>query len=138
MNNKYIEMKRKHQKEVNNFPMFFAFSKEQFKEGMKKLGLEPSETNKIYKFGNTGGFYKRTDSAKLKKMLNRHDKEIKEAMKNDTFIFDMFYYELGNHEYSITYELGDTLDSLSLTYEEVQNDKRLLNALDLAIKKIME
>ncbi|NYC95061.1 hypothetical protein DFN09_003048 [Clostridium acetobutylicum] len=71
-------------------------------------------------------------------MLNRHDKEIKEAMKNDTFIFDMFYYELGNHEYSITYELGDTLDSLSLTYEEVQNDKRLLNALDLAIKKIME
>ncbi|NYC95062.1 hypothetical protein DFN09_003049 [Clostridium acetobutylicum] len=67
MNNKYIEMKRKHQKEVNNFPMFFAFSKEQFKEGMKKLGLEPSETNKIYKFGNTGGFYKRTDSAKLKK-----------------------------------------------------------------------
>ena len=46
--NRYVELKRRQEKEVNEFPMFFAFSKEQFSEGMKKLGLEPDEKDKIY------------------------------------------------------------------------------------------
>jgi len=37
--NSYLELKEKHQKEVNEFPMFFAFNDKQFKEGMKKFGL---------------------------------------------------------------------------------------------------
>ena len=38
--NKYDEIKEKHQKIVNKFPMKFAFSDEQFNQGMKELGLE--------------------------------------------------------------------------------------------------
>lgn len=94
-------MKEKHQKEVNEFPMFFAFSNKQFEEGMKKLGLESSETDKIYKFGKIGGFYRKTDVPRLKEMLNRHDEEMEKAIaSDDKFIFDMFHYELGNHEYT--------------------------------------
>ena len=39
--NKYAEMKREHQAEIENFPMFFAFSNEQFDENIKKVGLTP-------------------------------------------------------------------------------------------------
>ena len=36
MVNKYLLLKEKHEKRINNFNMFFAFSKEQLKEGLKK------------------------------------------------------------------------------------------------------
>ena len=43
----YLELKWKHQKEFNEFPMFFAFNRKQFDEGMKTLGLKPNQTNKV-------------------------------------------------------------------------------------------
>ena len=42
--NQYQEMRNRQQAEVNAFPMFFAFNKQQFAEGMRKLGLSPSDT----------------------------------------------------------------------------------------------
>ena len=33
--NSYVEMKERHQKEVNEFPMKFAFSDEQLKKAME-------------------------------------------------------------------------------------------------------
>ena len=64
--NTYKAMKDVHQKEVSDFPMFFAFSDKQFNEGMEKLGLKPSETDKIYRFGGTGGYYRKTNSPTLR------------------------------------------------------------------------
>jgi hypothetical protein len=132
--NNYQEMKAKHKKEVNAFPMFFAFNNRQFEEGMKKLGLEPSETNKIYKLGSTGGYYRKSDSTILKEMLDRQEAEMKEAMKDADFVYNMFYYELGNYEYNYTCSVTDTLDALGLTYEEIENNKLLLEALQKACK----
>lgn len=133
--NNYKSMKEKQQKEFNEFPMFFAFSDEQFEEGMKKLGLNPSETDKIYKFGGTGGFYRKENATLLHEMLKRHDEEMNNAIKNDDeFIFDMFNYELGNHEYIVTYDVSDTLSALGFTIDEVNNDKRLSDALQRACK----
>jgi len=37
--NKYDEVKNRHQKRVNDFPLGFAFSNEQFKNMMEKWGL---------------------------------------------------------------------------------------------------
>ena len=34
--NNYINMKSRHQQEVNDFPMFFAFSDKQFEKGIAK------------------------------------------------------------------------------------------------------
>jgi len=66
-------------------------------------------------------------------MIDRHDKEMKEAMANDDeFVLNMFSYELANHEYCITYDVSDTLDALGLTIDEVRNDERLSNALQKA------
>ena len=130
---KYIELKEKHQREVNDFPMFFAFSNSQFEAGMKKLGLEPNDTNKIYRLGDTGGFYKRSDSKTLWNMLDRHRAELETAMQDPEFAHDAFRYELANHEYVITGEVEDTLDALGLTLEEVNNNNVLKTALKKAI-----
>lgn len=138
MNNNYLALKERQQKEVNDFPMFFAFSDKQFEEGMKKIGLDPSDTDKIYKFGSTGGFYKKTDSQALKDMFNRHDEEMNKAIEEDKtgegFIYEMFNYELANHEYCVTYEVDDTLRALGLTIEEVNDDTRLSHGLNKARK----
>lgn len=133
--NTYLELKEKQQKEVNDFPMVFAFSNKQFDEGMQKLGLKPEETDKIYSIGG-GGYIRKTDSKALSEMSERHKKEMDEAIKNDktgdNFIFDMFNYELGNHEYTYTWDITDTINSLGLTIEEINNNKRLLHGLNKA------
>ena len=133
--NDYKKMKEKHQQEINEFPMFFAFNNKQFDDGMKKLGLDPSEEDEIYKLGGTGGFYRKTDATKLNEMFKRHEEEMRKAMADDDdFIFEMFNYELSNHEYIYTYDVTDTLNSLGLTADEVKNDKRLMDALQKACK----
>lgn len=139
--NTYLELKQQHQKEVNEFPMQFAFSDEQFKEGMKKLGLESTDTDKIYSLG-MGGFYRKSDAQTLREMFNKHDKEMKEAIENDEtgegFIFDMFNYELGNHEYCYTGSVSQTLDALGFTIDEINNNPKLLHGLEKACKYQIE
>lgn len=137
MANTYKTLKDQHAKEFNEFPMQFAFSNEQFKEGMKKLGLKETETHKVYSFGG-GGFYRRTDSKALGEMIERHNREMNEAIENDQtgegYIFDMFDYELANHEFGYTWDLEPTLDALGLTMDEVKANERLLHGLNLAKK----
>jgi len=121
--NAYEILRNKQQEEFNKFPMGFAFSDEQFKEAMEKLGLTEKDTDKVVSIG-AGGFIRKSDVKLFNEMNNRLDKEKKEAIAADKdgtgFIKDMFLYELGNHEYIITYDLTDTLDSLDLTMEDVK------------------
>jgi hypothetical protein len=132
----YSELKKQHQKEVNEFPFIFAFSNKQLAEGMAKLGLKEDETNKLISIGN-GGFIRKTDKEALNEMFNRHEKELKKAISEDStgegFIYQMFDYELANHEYCITYEIDDTLDALGLTIDEIRNNDKLLHGLRKAI-----
>lgn len=142
MSNEYLILKRKHQEEVNNFPMAFAFDNKQFKEGMEKLGLTEHDTDKVYSLSGTGGFYRKTDATALREMFDRHEREMQEAIDDDEtgdgFIFDMFLYELGNHEYGYTRELEPTLDALGLTIDEVNESDKLLYGLNKARKIIRE
>ncbi len=139
--NKYIEMKDRHQKEFDNFPMKFAFSDKQFKESMEDLGLTEKDTDKIIAIG-AGGFIRKTDFEAYKEMCERTIKEMQDAINEDKtgegFIKDMFKYELANHEYCITYELDSTLDAVGLTIEEVNNSKALRHGLELARKEYLK
>ena len=135
MGNAYVELTAKRRQGINNFPMMFAFSDKQFEEGMKKLGLEPTDTDKVCR-GWAGAIYRKSDAEALNKMLLGFNKEHQEAIANDKtgegFIYDMFKYELANHEYTYTMEVDQTLDALGLTIEEVEQDERLLNGLKKA------
>lgn len=138
----YTEMRDRHQKEWNDFPMFFAFNDSQFTEGMKKLGLKPSETKKIYKLGSTGGFYRKSDATALREMIDRHHAEEETAIAADIdgtgFAFEMFYHELANHEYCVTYDVTDALNALGYTMTKINNSEHLLKAFLNAEKQYRE
>ena len=140
--NSYQQLKEKHRQEVERFPMFFAFNNKQFAEGMKSLGLEPGDTDKIYKLGDTGGFYRRSDAAALREMFDRHEGEMQAAIDGDPtgegFCYEMFSYELSNHEFIVTGRISDTLDALGLTEEEVRANPKLKHGLALALEEQRE
>ncbi|MBQ8206404.1 MAG: hypothetical protein IJZ77_02995 [Bacilli bacterium] len=139
--NLYRVLKARHQKEVNEFPISFAFSEKQFEEGMRKLGLHPSETNKVYSIG-AGGFIRKSDSKAFDEMFKRHNDEMKNAIAQDKtgagFIKDMFVYEMGNHEFDYTGDLEPVLDALDLTFKDIEKSKKLQKGLKLAIKLFRE
>jgi hypothetical protein len=133
----YTELKTRQEKEHNNFPFMFAFSNKQFSEGMKKLGLLPTDTDKILSIGG-GGYIRKTDRIALSNMTKRHHKETEKAMQDDQYLYAMFLYELGNHEYCITYDVTDTLSSLGLTVEDVNASERMTKALIRATKDYLK
>ena len=130
--NKYRELKSKHQKEVDAFPFGFAFNQKQFDEMMLKWGLTPDDTDKIYKIGG-GGYIRKTDSDAMNEMFSRHEAERRAAMQDDEYLYQMFNYELANHEYGYTQDLTDTLEALGLTMNEINADSRMADALKRAI-----
>ena len=140
MKNKYDEIKEKHQQRVNNFPMIFAFSQEHLYEGMKKLGLKSTDTDKIYDMG-MGCFIKKIDIDDYNKMWSEIRKEHNDLINADKtgegYIKDMFISELENHEYSYTLDIDETLDALELTREQVNNSPTLKHGLYLARKEIL-
>lgn len=136
--NMYRELTAKHEKEINAFPFMWAFNQKQFDEGMRRLGLEPTDTDKIYSIG-AGGFIRKTDAEAMHELIERHTAERQAAIAADStgegFILDMFTYELDNHKYCITRDLEPTLDALGLTVEEVNASPALLHGLKLAERR---
>lgn len=138
--NQYQAMNARHQAEVDKFPFMFAFSPKQFEEGMVKLGLKPTDTDKILSIGG-GGYIRKTDRDALHEMLDRHAAETQAAVDADEtgegFVRDMFVYELDNHEFSYTMDTTDTLEALGLTAEEVYADPKLRHGLREAKKIVL-
>lgn len=134
--NTYQMLKAKQQKEVNEFPMAYAFGQKQFEEAMKKLGLEPSEKDKVCSLYGAGDIIRKSDVPEFLDMSRRHKQEIKDAIAadktGDGFIFDMFSVELADHEFCITGSYDDALAALNLTYEDIAKDKRLAHGLKKA------
>lgn len=92
MKNLYVELKNRHQEEVNNFPMAFAFSDKQFEEGMLSLGLQPHETDEVIDIGG-GGFIRKSDRDAYINLNKRIEEEMRNAIEDvdtgEQFIFDM-------------------------------------------------
>lgn len=137
--NRYMELKQRQQAEFSAFPMQFAFSKQQFAEGMAALGLTPTDKDKIYSAPG-GGFYRKEDSQRLKDMTDRFDRELSEAIAADAtgegFIYEMFLYELDSHEYGYTGDTTDALCALGYTAAEVLSDPRLKRGIEKAVTEI--
>lgn len=137
--NSYQQMVAKHQKEISEFPLVYGFGKEQIDEGMRKLGLKPSERNKVTSYFGVGDFLRITDVPALKSMLRRHEAERKAAIAADKtgegFIFDMVDTIMADHEFGYTQDFTDTLYDLGMTVEQVNADERFLHALQKAAKE---
>jgi len=101
----YREYIDKKSKGINALPLKFAFGMKQFKEMMESWGLTENDTDKIYKLGDTGGFYLKSDSQTIIDYFNQPD-DLEELMKDEAFRIDAFRYEMDNHEYAINWQ-GD-------------------------------
>lgn len=99
----YLQLKERHQKEMNAFPIAYAFNGKQLEEALEKLGATKEECVTVF---NMGDVMKKTDVPAFKAMLKRHKEELLEAMKDETFAEGAFLYEMNNHEYAINWS-GD-------------------------------
>lgn len=137
MSNQYRILKSRHQKEINEFPMFFAFYPAQVLSGMQRLGLESSDYSKVIALG-FGSFCRKSDAPAFYEMIERHKREVAEAIEADEdgcgFIYDMFSYELADHDYSWTENPSEAIRALGLTREDIENSPKMQWALSQAME----
>ena len=127
----YQELKDKHTKEFSEVPIFWAFSNEQFAEGLKKQNIVKGE--KLVSIG-AGGYLRKADVPILDEVIKKHKAEKKEFKKQDKELIKAIESELGNHEYIITYDPSDTIAALDLDME----DERILKCFNAARKNYLK
>jgi len=110
MENKYLILKRKQEKRINDFPQFFAFSNEQLQEGLKKLNTIKEEI--LSTFG--GGFIRKSDKEKYKEMWEIINKETENKRKDEKFLYSAFLYEMANHEYGYSQDDEEVLNAIGI------------------------
>ena len=133
----YTELRNRHQKRVNDFLSkyaFFAFDQEQFHEGLDRLQIRKDDAVQFC----PGGYMIRSRLPEYIKLAEDLRKERDLAAKEPEFAFDMFRYELANHEYSYTGSSEDAIDALGYTFDEIRADPVLKEALNKAINELMK
>ena len=116
---KYSELKRKQITELEEFPIAFAFNNKQLEDALTKLDAKAEECVSI----GGGSIIKREDLPNLEAMQQRHQEEMNEAFENDEFLTDAIRYELGNHEYCITYDARDALSALGIRIDDARKKR---------------
>lgn len=112
----YLDLKKRHEQEVSNFPVAYAFNEQQLKEALEKLGATKEECVTV--FGH-GDIVKRSDAKAFIAMLENHVDEIKRKLREDVeFAEAAFLYEMDNHEYAINWSADeDVLDCFCINWE---------------------
>lgn len=137
----YKQMKDRHQSEVNALPLAFAFSRDRYREKLAEWGIteEEAEAGAVVGIGN-GGFIRASDRDLVISTFERIADEEAAAIAADQdgtgYIYQMFLYELNNHEYSYTGDIDETLDALHISNKDLAENPALLNGLNLALKAI--
>ena len=101
----YLEMRERHLRDVNNFPIAFAFNEKQLNEALEKLSVK--SIDECCTVHNCGVIIRKRDFKAYKDMAINHEKELNEAMKDPEFAKSAFRYEMDNHEYAINWD-GDS------------------------------
>ena len=131
----YLDLQKKHQEEMSNFPIAYAFSDKQLEEALEKLGAKKEECVTV---AGHGDIIKKTDVPAFFAMMKRHKEELLEALKDPDFAEAAFLYEMDNHEYAINWSGDeDVLDCLNLDWKKIK-EMGLQMAWDSARNKHME
>ena len=85
--NDYVKMLERHQEELAQFPIVYAFGQEQFEKAMQKLGLEASDTEEVCSIFGAGDIIRKSDAPKFLDLLKnttancrRPSKQIRQEM----------------------------------------------------------
>jgi len=102
--------------------IFYAFSDDQFNEGIAKIGITQDEVKeKLYNLGG-GGYILKSESKEMERMLQKASDELDAILNDKKQLLDALSYELMNHEYCITYDTSDALDALGLKESDIDAD----------------
>jgi len=102
--------------------IFYAFSDDQFNEGIAKIGITQDEVKeKLYNLGG-GGYILKSESKNMERMLQNASDELDAILNDKKQLLDALSYELMNHEYCITYDTSDALDALGLKESDIDAD----------------
>ena len=115
----YLDLQKKHQDELSDFPIAYAFNDEQLTEALVKLGATKEECVTV--FGH-GDIVKKTDAKAFVDMLKRHTEEMKQRLREDVdFAEAAFLYEMDNHEYAINWSADeDVLACFAITFDDIR------------------
>ena len=132
----YLDMKKKHEKELSEFPIAYAFNEKQLEEALEKLGATKDECVTV--FGH-GDIVKRENAKPLIAMMERHVDELKRKLREDVeFAEAAFLYEMDNHEYAINWSADeDVLDCFCINWNFIR-EHGLQMAYDSARNKHMK
>lgn len=114
----YHDLKKKHEKEISDFPIAFAFNDKQLKEALEKLNADISE---VCTYLEIGDVIRKKDVPAFKNMLLRHRDEIYIFLTNNKQdAYEAFRYEMENHEYAINWDGdADVLGEFNLTEKKL-------------------
>lgn len=74
--NDYVKMLERHQEELAQFPIVYAFGQEQFEKAMQKLGLEASDTEEVCSIFGAGDIIRKSDAPKFLDLLKKTPQRI--------------------------------------------------------------
>lgn len=135
MRQAYLDLQARQQKELEDFPIAYAFDKKQLEIALEKLGATVEE---CCTYMGMGDVMKKADVPAFKAMLRRHTEEIHEALKDEEFAEAAFLYEMDNHEYAINWSGDeDVLGCFSLS-EKLLKEMNLEGAYRRAQRKHMD
>lgn len=140
----YAELKKKHQDEVNAFPLGFAFGDKQFKEMMSKWGLDADndeDLKKIAYLGIGGAYIRKSDIPAYNEMAERHQRELDELRKDEKEFIGALIYQLHNHEYGYSRDWCDVeyaLEALGIDPKDIEKDEDLKKKVQKAIKQCVK
>ena len=132
----YLDLQKRHQKELEEFPIAYAFNDEQLKEALDKLGATKEECVTV--FGH-GDIVKRENAKALVALLeNQREEMLQRIRDDDKFAEAAFRYEMDNHEYAINWSGDeDVLACFGITFQHI-NRWGLQHAWLTARRKHME
>ena len=133
------ELRKAHEKEINDFSIVWAFSNEQFEEGIReKYGLnakKKADLKKLCSIG-MGGYMLKTDVKPYLEMLKRHSRELKEFNADFKRLVEEIKYEMWNHEYSYCpYEVEEEVREALGIYHD---NPRFEEAWEKAKKEVLK
>lgn len=132
----YLDLKSRHQREFDEFPIAYAFNDEQLKEALTKLNATKEECVSV--FGH-GDIVRRENAKALIALLDRQQDElIRHLLDDEEFAEAAFLEEMDNHEYAINYSGDeDVLAAFGITFEKI-NQWGLQRAYRRARERHME
>jgi hypothetical protein len=132
----YQEYRETQSKQISDFPIFWAFNNDQFKQGIEKVGATPD--NKVVGIG-AGGYILKKDLPAFIEWSKNKKKTLKTLLNQKKFFYSAVSYELANYEFCITYDYTDTLDALGLKFDDLLDWQKemLIKAKDMYLGSVV-